>query len=135
MSTNTPIRIAAMQRPVNLLEIAQRGKTPQAAAGNDTRASFKEMFSQQLASEKSLTVSKPAHARLHSRGIELTEQQVADISAAIDKAESRGSKETLVLGDEFALVVSVPNRTVITAFDRGNLHDGVVTSIDSAVML
>jgi len=53
----------------------------------------------------------------------------------VDKAQNRGSKETLILTDEFALVVSVKDRTVVTAFDRDNLRDGVVTSIDSAVIL
>ena len=39
------------------------------------------------------------------------------------------------LWDMALLVVSVENRTVITAFDRDQLRDGVVTSIDSAVII
>jgi hypothetical protein len=37
--------------------------------------------------------------------------------------------------DDAALVVSVANRTVITAFDREHLREGVVTAIDSAVII
>ncbi|MCK4373485.1 MAG: flagellar biosynthesis protein, partial [candidate division Zixibacteria bacterium] len=57
------------------------------------------------------------------------------IAGAIDKADAKGSKETLILSDDAAFVVSVPNRTVITVFDRDNLREGVVTAIDSAVII
>jgi flagellar operon protein len=53
----------------------------------------------------------------------------------LDKAEAKGSKETLILFDDMAMVASVKNRTVITAFDRDKLREGVVTSIDSAIII
>ena len=62
-------------------------------------------------------------------------EQLNRIAEAIDKAGTRGSRETLILTDDAALVVSVNNRTVITAFDREHLREGVITSIDSAVIL
>jgi flagellar operon protein len=127
------MRISNYQRPVNLIEIASRGKT--AEAGKAGEKSFKDMFSRELADSRQISFSKHANERLHSRGIELSEQTVNAIADAIDKAELKGSKETLVLSDEAAFVVSVKNRTVITAFDRDNLREGVVTSIDSAVII
>lgn len=128
----TPLKISSYQRPVNLLEIANRGK---AGATNAAQDNFKEMFSAELAGNTGLAFSKHASQRLHSRGIELSDQQVKQISDALDKAAAKGSRETLVLMDDIALVASVENRTVITAFDRDQLKDGVVTSIDSAVIL
>ena len=88
-----------------------------------------------LASNRKLTFSSHAQERLFSRNITLSEETVNGIADAIDKAELKGSKETLVLSDEAAFVVSVKNRTVITAFDRDNLREGVVTAIDSAVII
>lgn len=93
------------------------------------------MFSRELAGDRKVTFSKHASERLFSRGITLTPEKLNRLADAIDKAAAKGSKETLVLTDEAALVVSVKNRTVITAFDRENLRDGVVTSIDSAVII
>ena len=129
----TPLKISSYQRPVNLLEIANRDKA--ASTGAAGESSFKEMFSSEMAQSKELAFSKHASQRLHSRGIELSDQQVNQISDALDKAAAKGSRETLVLMDDVALVASVENRTVITAFDRDQLKDGVVTSIDSAVIL
>jgi flagellar operon protein len=53
----------------------------------------------------------------------------------VDKAEAKGAKESLVLVDDVALVVSVKNRTVITAVDRQHLKENVFTNIDSAVVV
>jgi len=72
---------------------------------------------------------------MHSRGIELSPERLNQIADAIDKAQNKNSKETLILTDEAAFVVSIKNRTIVTAFDKDNLKDGVVTSIDSAVIL
>lgn len=127
------MRISNYQRPVNLDEIANRGRPN--TAHQPEKASFKEMFSRELAESRDVTFSKHAGERLYSRGIELSDDQLVKISDAIDKASSKGSKETLILAENVALVVAVDNRTVITAFDRKNLREGVVTSIDSAVVL
>jgi flagellar operon protein len=126
-------RISAYQRPVNLLEIANRGTVQtQKESKNE---SFKAVMSKELASGRPVTVSKHASERLYSRGIELSQERMQQVGEAMDKAETKGSRETLILFDDMALVASVNNRTIITAFDRDKLREGVVTSIDSAVIL
>jgi flagellar operon protein len=135
MGVGGAVKINNYQRPVNLLEIAERGKARTTGADSTSSTSFRDLFSEQLGSDRGVAFSRHAEERLHSRGIMLTQEQLGRISQAIDKAESKGSRETLILTDDTALVVSVKNRTVITAFDRENLREGIVTSIDSAVIL
>jgi flagellar operon protein len=53
----------------------------------------------------------------------------------IEKAAQKGAKESLVMIDDIALVVSVRNRTVITAVDQQHLKENVFTNIDSAVIV
>ena len=134
MSQGQGMRINNYQRPVDLVEIANRGKVQKESQATG-KASFKDMFSRELADTRQINFSRHANERLHSRGIHLSEDTINGIADAIDKAELKGSRETLVLTDEAALVVSVKNRTVITAFDKNHLREGVVTSIDSAVIL
>lgn len=135
MDQTQGIRVGNYQRPVELIEIAQRrdtnGDSVKAADGQ----SFQEMFSAELASAREIQFSKHAHERMFSRGIEMSENDLNGLADAIDKAQNKGSKETLVLSDTAGYVVSIKSRTVITVFDRQNLSDGVVTSIDSAVIL
>ena len=128
------MKINNYQRPINLIEIADRNKLTDKLQQTGEK-SFKEMFSQELAGSRDISFSKHASQRLYSRGIELGTDKINAIADAVDKAEQKGSKETLILSDDTAFVVSVENRTVITAFDKENLREGVVTSIDSAVII
>lgn len=90
---------------------------------------------QRLLEGQGVKVSGHAQTRLESRNIQLGEAEWARVSGGIDKAAAKGAKESLVMVDDVALVVSVKNRTVITAVDRNNLKDNVFTNIDSAVIV
>jgi len=134
MSIGQGLRINCQRQPVDLLELSQRQN--QANPEKKTReGSFKDMFSKELAASHQLSFSRHACERMFSRSIELSEESLNKIAEAIDKAQSKGSRETLILTNEAAFVVSVNNRTIITAFDRDHLRQGVVTSIDSAVII
>ena len=52
----------------------------------------------------------------------------------MQRAAGKGSRDSLVLLDNAAFVVSVTNKTVITVVDRESLKDNVFTNIDSAVI-
>lgn len=120
---------------VRLLDIVNKGKAnPTGQTGVDGK-DFKKTFSEELTQAKTVNFSKHASQRLHSRGIEMTEERLTRLSEAVSKAAEKGSKESLILDDDAAYVVSVPNRMVITAFDRSNLQNGIFTSIDSAIIL
>jgi len=82
-----------------------------------------------------LKFSNHAAKRLEQRGIELGSRQLDQISSAVDKAAAKGSKESLILMKDMALIVSVANRTVVTAMDGSSMKDNVFTQIDSAVII
>lgn len=85
--------------------------------------------------QRSVRFSAHAQARLQSRHIELDAEVLRRVESAVDKAAEKGSRESLLLMDDVALIVSVRNRTVITAIDKENLKENVFTNIDSAVVL
>jgi flagellar operon protein len=78
-----------------------------------------------------------AHAieRMRSRGISYAPETMKSIESAVQKAAAKGSKDTLVLTDSSALVVSVKNNTVVTVMDRNAMKENVFTNIDSTVMI
>lgn len=78
--------------------------------------------------------SKHALRRISSRGITLDGSKIQKLDAALNAASSKGATESLVLMDELALIVSVKNRTVITAMASGETKGNVFTSIDSTVI-
>jgi flagellar operon protein len=98
-----------------------------AAQGNE----FKAILDQNL-----LKFSNHASKRLEQRGIQFSKEQMTSLNQAIDKAAAKGSKDSLILmQNNVALIVNVPNRTVVTAMDGNSMKDNVFTQIDSAVIL
>ena len=82
-----------------------------------------------------LKVSAHAKTRLESRGIDLDAAAWERVMEGVDRAAQKGARESLVMVDDVALIVSVKNRTVITAVDRERLKENVFTNIDSAVIV
>ncbi len=81
-----------------------------------------------------LQFSRHALARAQRRGIALDAATLGRLSEGVGRAASKGSRDSLVLVDGTAFVVSVNNRTVITAVGSEHMKDNVFTNIDSAVI-
>lgn len=82
-----------------------------------------------------LKFSAHAQARMKLRNINLSNEDVAKLNQVVDKAQAKGAKESLILMKDLALVVSIKNRTVITAVDGANIKENIFTNIDSAVIV
>ncbi len=82
-----------------------------------------------------LKMSAHAAQRLKERSINIDSDLMGRMNDAIDKADAKGLEETLVLTDKAAMIVSVPNRTIITAMDLNNLKGNLFTNIDGAVFV
>ncbi|MGB8955264.1 MAG: TIGR02530 family flagellar biosynthesis protein [Tumebacillaceae bacterium] len=80
-----------------------------------------------------VTFSAHALERLRVRNIRLTQDDLTRLQHAVDKVAAKGGRESLVVYKDTAYVVSIKNRTVITAVDAARMHDHVFTQIDSAV--
>jgi flagellar operon protein len=107
--------------------------TPPRAAAAAARP-FAEVFRSTLGQEPGVRFSGHAVQRLERRGIDLDATTLARLREGIDRAAAKGSRDSLVLMDGTAFVVSVANRTVITAVDAGSMRERVFTNIDSAVI-
>jgi flagellar operon protein len=114
--TPTPLDIAAQK--------AQKAPSVNGPAFGDVLA------------EKTAQVQFSGHAlqRVRRRGIEVDTTTLARLQNGVDRAAGKGARESVVFVDSTAFVVSVRNRTVITAVDREHMKDHVFTNIDSAVI-
>jgi flagellar operon protein len=75
-----------------------------------------------------------AHAQQRLAAVHLDLHAMNRLEAAVEKAGLKGGKESLILLDDLAFVVSVKNRTVITAVGADRMADNVFTNIDSVVI-
>ncbi|MCP4646027.1 MAG: hypothetical protein GY851_36625 [bacterium] len=98
-------------------------------------SAFSSVLEKELRASPSVRFSAHALQRLDDRGIRLTAADAARVDRAVDEAAAKGGRESLLLMDRLALVVNVPNRTVITVMPQDGTGDAVFTNIDSAVVV
>ncbi len=93
-----------------------------------------KLQSQRTQPTDGLTFSKHLTERMNRRSIDLSPEKLDRLSRAVDKVADKGARESVVLLDNLALLVSVSNRTVLTAIETGKMKNGVFTNIDSVVV-
>jgi flagellar operon protein len=103
------------------------------AAQRAAPAGGKGSFADAL-SNAEIKFSNHAQKRLDSRDIVLPDDGMARLTDAVQKAEKRGGKESLVLMDDLAFIVNVRDRVVVTALNADKRGEGVFTQIDSVVI-
>lgn len=118
------------QQPIEPIKPGKSNQTSQASKGQTS--SFGQVLDKKL---NELKFSNHAQERLKSRNIELNDVEMNKLVEAVGKARDKGSRDSLILMNDLALVVSVKNNTVITAVDGQNLKENVFTNIDSAVIV
>ncbi len=82
-----------------------------------------------------LKFSAHATQRLRDRKIQLNPETMSRLNEAVDRAAAKGVEDSLILTDQAALIVSVKNRTVVTAMDRKSMAGNVFTNIDGAIII
>lgn len=92
-------------------------------------------FSKVLDQSQTVKFSQHAQDRLKARNISFDNDQIKQLEGAVNSVAQKGGKDSLVMMGDAALVVSVKNRTVVTAMDRNQMKGNVFTNIDSAVVL
>ena len=113
-------------RPQSPTRIKQQGST-------STVGSFDQLLQNKI-EQGGVKFSKHATDRMQSRGINFSSNQMERLESAVSQVNVKGGKESLVMLDDTALVVSVKNDTVVTVVDREQLKNNVFTNIDSAVI-
>lgn len=132
-------------KPTEVLKKNPQGPNS-AQGGLDFKRALEQFTSQGLANTQpagvspaggleNLKFSNHAVERMRSRGISFSPDEMKSIEGAILKAAGKGSKDTLVLSGDNALIVSVKNKTVVTVMDRAAMKDNVFTNIDSTVVI
>ena len=94
---------------------------------------FKQVLAAQL--NQPIKFSGHCEKRMEQNGIVLTTAQKDKLTAVINQAENKGAKDTFVLMDNLAFLVSIKNRTVITVIDQPRMKENIFTNIDSAVIV
>lgn len=105
-------------------------KNPNADKLGKPQVEFRDVFNEEF---DKLKFSAHAMSRISSRDLDLSANDISRLEHAVKKVEDKGGNESLVVLDEKAFIVNIPNRTVITVVGNDQMDDKVITQIDSAV--
>jgi flagellar operon protein len=138
---------AGAPNTIDPLAPANRPNLPRSAGlkpGSPAGTSFSEILRARQQADSAQTAngstsgairfSAHAQTRMQSRQIDLQPGQLQRLQGAVQLAAGKGARDSLVLMDNMAMVVNVPNRTVVTIVDKDSLTQNVFTNIDSAVI-
>lgn len=118
-------------QPINPNQTATTKNTDKNVKG----PSFAELLYTEAQKQQQVTLSAHAQKRLKERSIILGPEDMTKINNAVQRADAKGAKESLLIYGDLALIASVKNKTVVTAMDGQSLKDHVFTNIDSAVII
>lgn len=113
------------------LPITSGNKTQSAVS---TGVSFEDMLKNQVYKNSEIKFSKHAESRLESRNIQITDEHKEKLNEAINKANEKNVKDSLIMIEDLAFVVNVKNKTVVTVLNKDEMKDNVFTNIDGAVI-
>lgn len=94
------------------------------------RSNFRNLFETEL---DKIKFSNHATKRLEARNIFIDEETISKLQTAVGKAEAKGSRDSLVMVNNTAYIVNVPNKVVVTALPVSEGEENVFTNIDSVV--
>ena len=127
----TDIRLNAALAPPGAAPVAPAPPAARPGAPTAPGKSFGDVLARET---RELRFSKHALQRIERRGIDVDPARLERLEAGIGRAAAKGSRESVIFLDGTAFVVSVRNRTVVTAVDAEHMREQVFTNIDSAVI-
>jgi flagellar operon protein len=81
-----------------------------------------------------VSLSRHAQQRVDRRELNLDAARLQRLDSAISRAAEKGSRNSVVMLDDLAVVVDVRARTVVTAIEAQQGKEKVFTNIDSVVI-
>ena len=112
---------------------ADPAKPPVKPAPAKNADAFERVFRAQLQQAQPLKFSRHASERLQERGIAFDAQQLEKINETVSRVAEKGGRESVLFADGVALVVNVPQRTVITCVAGNSAGERIFTNIDSCL--
>lgn len=120
-------------QPLRPQRVGQNQKAP--AADKLNSVGFGELLQKQISQANGMHFSAHALKRLQSRSVQLTETDLQRLQHGMQQLQAKGAQNSVILMDDHAFVVSVKNKTVVTAIDQTQANERVFTNIDSLAIV
>ncbi|MFI3173906.1 MAG: TIGR02530 family flagellar biosynthesis protein [Bacillota bacterium] len=125
----------------NVAQKTMNGSNQTTKTLDPRQLNFESMMNQKLAEQQAktsqgeLSISKHATTRMEQRGMEMSTELMFSLNEAMDKVRMKGARDTVMIAEQGAFIVNVPNNVIVTAITKEELKENVFTNIDSAVLI
>lgn len=113
----------------------QHNSVIQGKKNNHNHNQFADLMQSEIRKQEGVQFSKHAENRIRQRGIEMSDDMMANLNQAVEKAREKGARDTVIIGKEGAFIVNVPNNIVVTTITEQEMKNNIFTNIDSAVLM
>ncbi len=107
----------------------------QKTADTTVSVPFADLLQQEADKAQSVQFSKHAARRVQERGINMTDTLLSNLNQAVQKARAKGARDVVIIGENGAFIVNVPNNVVVTTMSGTEMKENIFTNIDSAVLI
>ncbi len=131
------MKVSELQVNQNIGQIKQGHHQPNVSPVKKSQqdSSFSSILTQKFGEIRGLKFSSHALKRLNDRKIPITPSELARLNNGVQQAETKGAINSLVLVDNNAYIVSIKNKTVVTAVPQAKTQGNVFTNIDSVAIV
>ncbi len=98
------------------------------------KTDFAELLNRAVERQSQLHFSRHVQQRLQQRQVNVDADQLQQLNQALQLAQQKGIRDSLVLTRDAAFIVNVPSKTVVTAMQRDAVAYRVFTNIDGAIV-
>ena len=82
---------------------------------------FKSILNEHIHKNNGLQISKHAKERMIQRNIEISDELINSLNNAAEIARLKGAKDIVMIGEDAAFVVNIPNEIIVTAVSTAEL--------------
>ncbi len=137
------MKVSDLQINSKLYPLEPKKVTNQAAQTTGTAAAgksegmkpFAEILQDQIKENSGVRFSAHALKRLQERQLGLSPQELSRLDNGVKQLDEKGSTNSVVLIDDTAYIVSVKNKTVVTAVDNTKAAGNIFTNVDSVAIV
>lgn len=135
------MKVADLQRTAVFPRI-QPGNAPQTTQRHNVQPgkvpagkTFGQVLTESVKENQPVRFSAHAIRRLEERQLSLNDRMLERLDQGIRQLDAKGSRNSVVFMDQMAFVVSVKNKTVVTAVGMDQTKENIFTNIDSVAIV
>jgi flagellar operon protein len=129
------LQFSGRVQPLQPLKPPTAPKEDTASNSQAKNVNFGDLLQNNIEEQQKVRFSNHAIKRLQERSLILSQDLLERLNSGVQQLDEKGARNSLVLIDQTAYVVSVKNKTVVTAVNQSEEGKNIFTNIDGVAIV